>query len=246
MLHLLADLLFPPRCRVCRAWGDDLLCPVCRAEFVPLRHPLCVRCGIPLDADGLRPACGRCRREPPPYAAARSAALYTGRLRAAIHRLKFEGRAELGPALGNLLGGFVCATPSLQAAEVIVPVPLHRLRLRERGYNHAALIARGVAEVLRLPLAAGALLRVAPTLPQTDLGRRERYANVRGAFQVDRAGERVIRGRAILIIDDVLTSGATAAGCVQALLAAGAVEVRVATLARALPDGRRGGAGEAG
>ncbi len=168
---------------------------------------------------------------------ARSAALYRGRLRAAIHRFKFEGRRELGPVLGALLADFVRATPALIVAEVILPVPLHASRLRQRGFNHATLLAERVAEALRLPMVDGALVRIAPTLPQTSLGRMERFANVRGAFSVDPRRGPLLRGCGLLLVDDVLTSGATAAACAQVLLSAGAAEVRVATLARALGDG---------
>jgi len=168
---------------------------------------------------------------------ARSAALYRGRLRAAIHRFKFEGRQELGPVLGALLAEFVLTTPSLTSAEVVLPVPLHSSRLRQRGFNHATLLAEKVAEALRRPMVDGALVRIAPTLPQASLGRMERFANVRGAFSVDPHRGPLLRSCALLLVDDVLTSGATAAGCAQVLLSAGAAEVRVATLARALGDG---------
>lgn len=237
MLSLLADLLFPPRCRVCRTWGHELLCAACRGQVIVPRPPLCGRCGIPLGSLDAAGHCGRCRIEQPPYAVARSAALYRGRVRTAIHRFKFEGRQELGPILGSLLAEFVLTTPSLTSAEVILPVPLHSSRLRERGFNHAALLAERVAGALRLPMVEGALLRIAPTLPQTSLGRMERFANVRGAFAVDPRRGPLLRSCALLLVDDVLTSGATAAACARALLSAGAAEVRVATLARALGDG---------
>lgn len=237
MLSLFADLLFPPRCRVCRTWGHDPLCAACRGEVVSPRPPLCSRCGIPLGSLTSGALCGGCRIEQPPYAVARSAALYRGRLRAAIHRFKFEGRQELGSILGALLAEFVLTTPSLAIAEVVLPVPLHSSRQRERGFNHAAMLAARVAETLRLPMVEGALLRIAPTLPQTSLGRMERFANVRGAFSVDPRRGPLLRGCTLLLVDDVLTSGATAAACARVLLSAGAVEVRVATLARALGEG---------
>ncbi|MGH2452283.1 MAG: ComF family protein [bacterium] len=124
---------------------------------------------------------------------------------------------------------------------------MHSSRLRQRGFNHAALLAERVAAGLRLPMVEGALLRTAPTLPQTSLGRMERFANVRGAFAVDPGRGPLLRGCALLLVDDVLTSGATAAACARALLSAGAAEVRVATLARALLDGPPSHAeGEAG
>lgn len=184
--------------------------------------------------------CGRCRSEAVPFAAARAMALFEGRLRSAIHRLKFEGRMELGPILGDLLAGFVCGVPALADPDIVVPVPMHRIRLSERGYNHATLLAQPVAEALRAPFTEGVLMRVTATAPQTGLRRDERHANVRGAFGLLSAGADIVRGRSILLIDDVLTSGATVAECARVLLASGAAVVRVATLAMAGWDARSG------
>jgi ComF family protein len=214
----------------------DLICAACRREVVTPKPPLCRRCGIPLGSPDALSVCRRCRVEPPPYAVARSAALYRGRLRGAIHRFKFEARQEIGPILGQLLADFVRATPPLTAAEIILPVPLHARRLRERGFNQASLLAGKVAEALRLPMVEGALQRTAPTLPQASLGRAERYTNVRGAFSLDPRRGPLLRSCSVLLVDDVMTSGATATSCAQALLAGGAAEVRVATLARAILD----------
>jgi len=237
VLSTLADLLFPPRCGICRAGGPELLCPACRAEFVPVPAPACSRCGIPLGAHSPRYSltCRRCLRAPPAFASATSAALYSGRMRAAIARFKFEGRAALGLPLGDLLARHARGQATLARADVAVPVPLHQARLRERGYDHAVLLARAVAGALEIPLAVGVLLRISATAPQAGLGARARHANVRGAFRVDPAGTHLIEQR-ILLVDDILTSGATAAACAETLLAAGAAEVRVATLARAILD----------
>lgn len=167
-------------------------------------------------------------------------ALFEGQLRTAIHRLKFEGRRELGPVLGGLLAGFVRGAPALAAADLLIPVPMHRIRLSERGYNHAALLAQPVAEALRAPFTEGALMRVTATAPQSGLRRDERHANVCGAFGLPPAGADIVRGRSILLIDDVLTSGATVAECARVLLASGAAAVRVATLAMTGWDARSG------
>ncbi len=159
--------------------------------------------------------------------------LFEGRLRSAIHRFKFEGRMELGQILGDLLAGFVRGAPTLVDSDLVVPVPMHHRRQRARGYNHATLLAEPVARALRVPLAERALIRLTATAPQTALRRAERQANVRGAFALPPEGADLVRGRSILLVDDVLTSGATAAECARVLLHAGAAAVRVATLARA-------------
>jgi ComF family protein len=157
-------------------------------------------------------------------------------MRTAIHRLKFEGRRELATPLGNLLASFVCRTPALGRPERVVPVPLHPARQRARGYNHALLLAQPVARALGVPLLPHGLARVVDTVPQTALHRADRWANVTDAF---RAGSEpaALCGRSILLVDDVLTSGATAAACARTLRAADAGAVYVVTVARAQPPG---------
>ncbi len=230
----LLDLLYPPRCSVCRATGADPLCPRCRLEFIPVPAPFCLRCGCPLRITVAR-LCPSCRTEEPPYLAARSLTLFEGRMRRAIHRLKFEHRRELGPPLGDLLAFFVQQTAALGRPELVVPVPLHPGRQQERGYNHALLLAQPVARALTIPVLADGLLRVSATAPQTTLRREQRWANVFNAFRVSAECADGVRGRFILLVDDVMTSGATAAECARVLRQSGAARVAVATLARAAP-----------
>ena len=232
MLTALLDLLYPQRCRVCRTRGTPVLCELCRSDFAAVSPPFCPRCGCP--RTGTADRCAPCRSGDVPFAVARSMALYEGRLRAAIHRLKFDGRGELGPILGDLLAAFVRQNADLKAPDLVVPVPLHPSREAERGYNHAALLALPVASALGVPLVPRALLRVALTAPQSELRRAARRRNVQGAFRVGRAVAE-IRRKAVLLVDDVMTSGATAAECARTLLEAGADAVAVATLARAVP-----------
>lgn len=247
MLRHILDLLFPPRCLVCGLPDPEILCGYCRRGFQVVPPPICLRCGSPLAATGAADRCPRCRRGTIPFAAARAPALYAGSLRTALHRLKFNGRRALGPLLGEFLAEFVRATAALGHPDLVVPVPLHPSRERARGFNHAALLAAPVAETLGLPMDAALLERVTPTAPQRTLTGPERRANVRGAFRVRASAAAIVRGQALLLVDDVLTSGATAAECTRTLLAAGAAEVRVATVARAVltTDGP-GAEGEAG
>ncbi|MDQ7850749.1 MAG: phosphoribosyltransferase family protein [Armatimonadota bacterium] len=160
-------------------------------------------------------------------------------MRTAVHRLKYQGRRELGPVLGRMLAAFVREAPALGEADLVVPVPLHASRERERGFNPALLLAAAVAEALDLPLLPSGLERTVPTAPQSALGLRQRWANVAGAFSVPATGAGMVRGRAVLLVDDVMTSGATAAECAAALRRAGAGRVAVVTLARATPPEAR-------
>jgi len=235
----LLDLLYPPRCSVCRLRSGETLCSRCRLEFTPVPPPFCLRCACPLSVGAAR-MCQQCRTGETLFAAARSLTLFDGRMRTAIHRLKFGGRRELGPILGELLAVFVRQTDSLGHPELVVAVPLHPARLRERGYNHALLLAQPVARMLGVPLMAEGLVRVGATIPQTVLRREQRWANVFNAFRVPAASGDVVRGRSVLLVDDVLTSGATAAECARTLLLGGATAVYVVTLARAMPPGAVG------
>jgi len=236
----LLDLLYPPRCLVCRGPGGESLCVSCRLNFTPVPPPFCLRCACPLPTIGVSSTCRPCRSGEMPFAAARALALFEGKMRTAIHRLKFEGRRDLGPVLGEMLAAFVRRSGALGCADVVVPVPLHAARRQERGYNPALLLAEPVARDLGAGLLADGLTRVAATGPQSELRREQRWANVAAAFAVPRKSVGQLQGRAVLLVDDVMTSGATAAECARTLLCAGVASVHVATLARAMPPPGRG------
>jgi ComF family protein len=174
------------------------------------------------DRSGL---CGACSANPPPFDWARSAAVYSGVVREAIHAFKFSGRAPLARPLGALmLDG--CGPPD--GVKAVVPVPLARARERERGYNQAALLAERIADGWGVPLRARWLVRLRDTPAQSALTAEERRANVRHAFGASPA----VRGEHVVLVDDVLTTGATAAECSRVLRAAGAATVGVLTVAR--------------
>src|SRR6202165_2548707 len=220
------DLLFPARCAACDAPGDSPFCAVCAETLVPLPAG-CPVCGVPQD-ETLLPAlkprrCPECRVHPPRFALASAPYLHGGALADAIHRLKYQHREDLGPALGVLFEG--CAAPK---SDVLVPIPLHPRRLRERGYDQARLLADGAAKRFRLPVLP-LLTRTRGTGQQVARDRKARERTVRGAFGASAAA----RGLHICLIDDVLTTGATAAAAAQALILAGAARVEVRALARA-------------
>ncbi len=168
-------------------------------------------------------------RRCPPYLFARSAAPYTGTVREALHAFKFLGQASLAAPLLDLILE-VCAGTERLPGDLVVPVPLHPARERERGYNQSALLARRLARRLRLPCRMRALERRRATRAQTELTGRERRRNVLGAFSV--AEPRVVRDRHVVLVDDVLTTGATVAECARVLIRAGARTVGVVTVAR--------------
>jgi ComF family protein len=231
-LAFAAQLLWPARCAGCDELVDPQLdfCIVCAITLIPVT-PGCPRCALPLA--GVR--CSRCAADPLPFAQARAAFAYGGAVSDALLRFKHGGRADLARSLGR---SFLPALGSLIAGvDGLLPVPLHPKRLRARGYNQALELARAArAAVGRRaawpPLWVDVLRRIRDTPVLGRLSPRERRSLVAGAFTVP-VTERV-RGKVVLVIDDVMTTGATLAGCAQALLDAGAGEVRVASLARAL------------
>jgi len=227
------DLVFPPLCPVCHgrlgAGRRDPLCRACWEGFERIVPPWCRCCGVPLGIEGL---CGGCRIRRPPFASARAAVRYGDLVREAIHAFKFGGRRGLVEPLGDLLAGLGLSALPGTLPDALVPVPLHPSRARERGYDQALLLARRLERAWGVPVVADALLRAVPTQPQTDLDAAARRRNVRDAFAVRRSEK--ITGRHIVLVDDVLTTGATAGECALTLYRAGAAAVGVLTVARAL------------
>lgn len=225
------DLLYPPRCAGCGRLGS-LFCASCLAQVEPLRPPICEHCGRPASSVGL---CPFCRRTPSALDGIRSAAIFKEPLRSAIHHFKYYGGQALAEPLASLLRD--CWLRQSLPVDVLVPVPLHERRLQERGYNQAALLARELGRSLGLPVVEQVLHRVRETLPQVGLNARQRRENVAGAFHCLNGA---MRGRSVLLIDDVCTTGATLEACAVALRQEGkAAAVWALTVARArgLDDG---------
>lgn len=222
----LLNLLFPLRCAGCGRAGD-LLCPACVAKIQPVPAPVCTRCGRPVAAAG---RCDQCSAGQFHVSAIRASAIYAEPLSQAIHRFKYEGRPELHVPLGDLLAGYWRSRSV--SVDLVVAVPLHENRLRERGFNQAELLAAVFCRQVGLPLLRpGVLCRQRDTQQQMLLGPAERRANVHGAF--DWAGP-PLDGSRVLLIDDVATTGSTLEACGEALLAAGAGKVWALTVARAV------------
>ncbi len=223
VLGSLLDLLFPPRCVACGEPGS-LFCARCLAQVEFLHPPLCVRCGEPLTPQG---RCPRHGRHPHAIDGLRSAAWHAGPLRQAIHRFKYGGVHALKGPLSALLAE--CWRQGPLPVGLLLPVPLHPQRVRERGFNQAALLARQLSHEIGIPCDERALRRIRHTPPQVGLGAAERLANVQGAFSY--VGP-ALRGQAVCLLDDICTTGATLDACAAALKEAGAGAVWALTLAR--------------
>jgi ComF family protein len=231
------DLVLPPRCPACGVLvdGDGRFCPSCWQGLRFLSPPQCDSCGEPFAYDlGAGARCNACDADPPVWHRARAALAYEEAARTALLRFKLADKQHLG---AMMVPHMARAGAALLGPQVLlVPVPLHRWRLWRRGFNQAALLARGLARAGHGTLAVDALVRTRATRPSVGLTAPERAANVRGAFIVASPG--LVQGRDIVLIDDVLTSGATATACTRALLEAGAARVDVLTWARVVRDTR--------
>lgn len=216
----------PTGCAFCGGrQQESLVCAACASECLLKPHDLCRRCCYP--SRGPLDLCRSCWQDPPPFNRAVAAGVYVGPLRNAIVRLKYFGEKARAQPLGRVLANQVAC--SLQPPDLIVPVPLHPQRLAVRGYNQAGILARVIGKEFALPVREDVLLRHRSTGPQASLGYSARQSNVKGAFTVAKAW--CIVGKAVLLIDDVYTTGATARACTEALLHAGARRVDIAVLA---------------
>ena len=234
----LLDLMLPPRCLRCGLGvdGQGRLCAECWRSLTFLGPPQCRLCGYPLPhAVPEAPLCGECTREEPAYDRARAALRYDDGARRLILAFKHADRTDTAPAFGAWLAR--AGAELLADAELITPVPLHRFRLLRRGYNQAAILARALARETGLPLIPDLLQRQRATASQQGLSGQARLKNVTAtAFRVHPWQRRRLGGRRVVLVDDVLTTGATVGACARVLRRAGASGIDVLTLARVVRD----------
>ena len=235
--HSLINLLYPPACLLCRAplaSGAAGLCQACERAMTPCGPPVCQRCGLPrAGAYDARLVCPSCERRQPAFDKARAPFVYTSPVRAAVHAFKYDGHRRLGRWLAHRMAQTAAHEVADEPIDRVVPVPMHWAKRRLTGLNPAEWLASAVAAQLGLSCDVRTLRRVKWTPTQTRLTRTLRLRNVREAFAASGSS---LKDCTILLVDDVLTSGATAQACAQALRAHGAARVLVLTAARAVPE----------
>ncbi|MCD6168994.1 MAG: ComF family protein [Candidatus Latescibacteria bacterium] len=230
LLGALLDFVYPPYCCLCGTRlqeGEKVVCEGCWGEVKPLQGPFCPNCGYPVKPGA--DECAMCQQRGWTFRQVGVLADFQPPVQQLIHLLKYKGKRSVGTRLGAMLSQALQGRPQWQRADLIIPVPLHRSRLRERGYNQSLLIAKALAERLQKPLRQELLVRRRNTRSQTKLNVAQRVENVSGAFQVKYPVE--VREKRIILVDDVITTGATADACSRSLVNAGAKEVLVAAVA---------------
>jgi competence protein ComFC len=235
----LGELFFPP----------PVVCPACLQErslrrglgrncldrVMLITPPLCLKCGRPLRLKTAnRQICRQCATTEFYFSEARAVAVYDGAIREYLAELKYNYRPELGLALGELLVEWLRANRDFQANDLLLPIPIHRERMARRGYNQAELLAKPVERYLGINIASSVLEREKDTASQNVLNKTERFLNVKNAFRVVKPNQ--VAGKRILLIDDILTTGATVSEAARVLLKAGALRVTVLTLAAGIID----------
>jgi ComF family protein len=235
---VVVDLALPPLCPACREPVlGQALCAGCWAKLHFIAPPYCERLGIPFVYD---PGPGILSMQaiaaPPAYRRARAAVRFDEVARTLVHAFKYGDRLDLAPLLGRWMAS--AGRELLADVDALVPVPLHWRRRWARRFNQSALLSEVIAGESGVPVLHEALKRVKATAQQVGLTRAQRAENIQGAFRVTPAGKAMVAGRRLVLVDDVLTTGATVEGCTRALLRAGAASVDVLTLARVVEAAR--------
>jgi len=229
--RLMLNAVLPPQCLACKTAVDSPgnLCAACFSTFTFITPPYCDCCGVPLETPVIDDVlCGACLADRPSFAQARAVFLYTDVSKNVVLKLKHGDRTDAAVSLARWMQR--AGAPLIDACDLIVPVPLHRWRLLSRMYNQAALLANALGKTTGKAVIPDALVRVKATPVQGGLDRAARRKNVARAFEV--RNPRAIEGKRILLIDDVLTTGATASACARTLLSAGAASVSALVIAR--------------
>lgn len=238
-------MLFPDSCLACGRHVDrhGALCAACWPDIAFIEQPLCAVSGLPFAHDfGGHMVSAEALANPPAYDRARSACVHAGVARQLVTRLKYNDRTDLGPWMARFMAR--AGRELLAEADIVVPVPLHWVRLWTRRFNQSAELARALSAQSGLPMDAGALVRRRRTRRQVGLTATQRQTNVRGVFVVPDEKRIAIKGRSVLLVDDVLTTGATVEAAARTLCRAGAARIEVLTFSRVVPgrddEGRRG------
>lgn len=236
VLKLIELVVFPSFCRICHSLlekaGERLVCRECWSRLTPQRSPFCICCGRFFEGAIESHVCSTCVEHPPAFSRHRSACRYRGTAKELIRLLKYQRLKVLGRDLGAFLFQSLQEETSLWwRADVLVPVPLHPKRKKERGFNQAEILAREMGRLSGIEVCKDLLRKSQESRPQTSLSGTERRSNLQGAFSVNKG--RRAKGKTVILVDDVFTTGTTLEECSRALLRAGADEVRAATMAQA-------------
>lgn len=227
MINNFLRILFPQSCPVCKNYSKDhKTAPICRdcwQTISPYRGAICQRCGRPLSSD-VSIICSECIKDKPSFKQVRSFGIYEGTLKVAINLFKYHGIKRLSKPLAKMM-----CQMSIPPVDVIIPVPLFKKRLRHREFNQSALLARYLADYTGARLVMNCLIKVKDTIPQVGLSAKERKKNVKNAFRV--LDDKPIKGRDVILVDDVFTTGATIRECSKILKKAGAGDIYGITLA---------------
>lgn len=230
----LSDLFFPPTCAFCDAAiveSDAFLCDACSDSLDRVSEPICVQCGLPVPGLAVQGSdrCGRCLATPPPYERARYAVYYQGALRDALLRFKFAGALHVAAALSQILTEAFRRHFQPGDFDLIVPLPIHRTRLIHRGFNQVVVLAQKLSQETGIPLDRTTFKKIKDTPPQVGLTRSARVKNLRSSFGIPRTDR--IRGRKVLLVDDVATTGSTIAEAAKTIVRGGAERVDSLVLA---------------
>ena len=240
LVDSLLSVIFPCTCTLCKNVVEEailgVVCRSCWGKIDSIPDPFCSVCGYPFSSRNVDPGtlCGSCRRKLFAFDVARSQSPFTDPLKEIIHQFKYCGHLSLARPLARYLEGVYRRFPDHFRSDVIIPVPLHRARERERGFNQAAELAKHLSQRVDIPFKVGWLLRTRPTDVQAGLSRRQRRINMKGAFQVSPRAR--LAKQDVLLVDDVFTTGTTLNECAKILKEHGCPRVNVLTVARVTRD----------
>lgn len=237
VLNDVSDIIFPPRCLGCadilHPHRGQLFCPACKEKVKFITGSLCPVCGTTFsDSPAASHLCGNCMENKTYFSCARAVVSYETIILDAIHQFKYGNNISVGARLASFMANFSFPDVDFTGYSLIIPVPLHIKRLRQRGFNQSLILARAIAKKWQIPVNFSLLKRHKFTETQTGLHKAERNKNIKGAFEV--GDKKIIAGKNVILVDDVYTTGATINECARILTKAGAKKVAVLTLARVL------------
>ena len=230
----LLDLIYPRRCAVCDnalPFGKKYICPKCAAKLIRVREPRCAKCGRPLDSQGTE-YCRACLSTRHEFTYGFSLFMYNDAMRESIFRFKYGGRQEYAEFYARAIAKYLRAEILSFRASAIIPVPLHRRRMEERGYNQAELVAEKLGKLLNIPVKSDIVTRIRNTIPQKKLNSSERWKNLKKAFIISR---NVVELERVIIFDDIYTTGSTIDSLSLSLKKAGVKDVFFITLSTGTP-----------